>query len=152
MKRKDYLKWNNYFMEVAELSAKRSKDPNTQVGCCIVNPKDNHILSIGYNGLPHGFDDDEFEWSDSKEFMDSKHTYVVHAEANAILNSSQSLEGSHVYVSMFPCNECAKLLAQSKVKKVIYKDDKYLHKEKGKAAKIIFDKAGIAIEQYKEEV
>ncbi len=150
MKRNNYLKWNEYFMGIAELSAQRSKDPSTQVGCCIISPKNNRILSIGYNGLPFGFEDNEFSWEDSDKFLESKHTYIVHAEANAILNSNQNLEGSDVYVTMFPCNECAKLLAQSKVKKVIYKDDKYLHKDKGKAAKIIFDKAGIEVVKYKE--
>jgi dCMP deaminase len=148
MKRENYLKWQDYFMGVADLSAQRSKDPKTQVGCCIVDPSNNHIVSIGYNGLPMGFDDNEFNWESSDKFMDNKHSYIVHAEANAILNASQSLEGCDVYVSMFPCNECAKLLSQSKIKKVIYKDDKYLHKEQGKVASIIFEKAGIQVVKY----
>jgi dCMP deaminase len=150
MKRPDYITWNRYFMGVAELSSQRSKDPKTQVGCCIVDSHTNHILSIGYNGLPYGFNDDEFSWEDSDDFVESKHSYIVHAEANAILNATQNLEGSDVYVTMFPCNECAKLLSQSKVKKVYYKEDKYLHKDEGKAAKIIFEKAGIEIEKYDE--
>jgi dCMP deaminase len=151
MKRQNYISWKEYFMGVADLSSQRSKDPKTQVGCCIVDPKTNHILSIGYNGLPQGFNDDDFNWDDSDSVIDSKHSYVVHAEANAILNASQSLEGSDVYVTMFPCNECAKLLSQSKVKKVYYKEDKYLHKDQGKAAKVIFDKAGIETIRYKKE-
>lgn len=149
MKRKDYLRWEEYFMGVAELSAQRSKDPVTQVGCCIVDPRTNHILSIGYNGLPVGFNDDEFHWDDSDDFVESKHSYIVHAEANAILNATQNLEGADVYVSMFPCNECSKLLAQSKIRKVIYKDDKYLGKKQGIVGKRILEKAGIEIEQYK---
>ena len=148
MKRESYIRWKDYFMQIAELSSRRSKDPKTQVGCCIVNPNNNHILSIGYNGLPSGFSDDDISWDDTDDFMEDKHTYVVHAEANAILNAEQSIEGSEVYVSMFPCNECAKLLAQSKVKKVIYSDDKYLNKKEGKAALRIFRKAGILIEKY----
>jgi dCMP deaminase len=151
MKRKNYLKWQDYFMGIADLSSQRSKDPDTQVGCCIINPNNNHILSIGYNGLPKGFNDDEFLWEDSKDFIESKHSYIVHAEANAILNASDNLEGAEVYVTMFPCNECAKLLAQSKIKKIIYRDDKYLHKDSGKVSKLIFEKAGIEIVKYKKE-
>jgi dCMP deaminase len=151
MKRDNYIKWQDYFMGVADLSAQRSKDPKTQVGACIVNPKDNHILSIGYNGLPYGFDDDEFAWEDSDDFVMNKNSYIVHAEANAILNSSHDLEGSDVYVTMFPCNECAKLLAQSKVKKVIYRDDKFLKKDSGKVAMNIFDKANIEVVKYEKK-
>lgn len=149
MKRENYLSWKAYFMGIAELSAQRSKDPKTQVGSCIINPDNKHILSIGYNGLPHGFDDDEFDWNSSKEdFLTNKNSYVVHAEANAILNSTTNLEGSHIYVTMFPCNECAKLIAQSRIKKVIYKDDKFLHKDEGKVSLKIFEKAGIEIEKF----
>jgi dCMP deaminase len=151
MKRENYLKWQDYFMGVADLSAQRSKDPKTQVGCCIVNPKDNHILSIGYNGLPYGFDDDEFTWEDSDDFVKNKNSYIVHAEANAILNSNHDLAGSDIYVTMFPCNECAKLLAQSKVKKVIYRDDKYLKKDSGKVAMDIFGKANIEVVKYEKK-
>jgi len=151
MKRQNYLKWNEYFMGVAKLSAQRSKDPKTQVGCCIINPNDKHILSIGYNGLPYGFSDDEFLWEDADDFVKDKNSYIVHAEANAILNSQHNLEGSHVYVTMFPCNECAKLLAQSKVKKVIYRDDKFLKRPSGTVSMTIFEQAGIEVEKYKEE-
>jgi dCMP deaminase len=150
MKRQNYISWNNYFMGVAELSAQRSKDPVTQVGCCIVNPSDKHILSIGYNGLPKGFDDDTFPWEKSDNFLEDKNSYVVHAEANAILNSDKDLTNAEVYVTMFPCNECAKLLAQKQVGKIVYKNDKYLGKEEGKIAKDIFDKAGIEIVKYEE--
>jgi len=145
MKRENYLKWDEYFMGVAELSAQRSKDPKAQVGCCIVNPDNKHILSIGYNGLPYGFNDDEFSWEKSDNFLESKLSYVVHAEANAILNAKQDLTGSEVYVTMFPCNECAKLLAQSRVKKVIYQDNHFLYKETGQVSKIILEKAGIEL-------
>jgi dCMP deaminase len=149
--RKDYINWKDYFMGIAKLSADRSKDPKTQVGCCIVNPDNKHILSIGYNGLPYGFDDNEFDWNESDILTKDKHSYVVHAEANAILNASSDLAGADVYVTMFPCNECAKLLAQKRVKKIIYSNDKFLHKDEGKAAMIIFEKAGIKVEQYKQE-
>jgi dCMP deaminase len=136
-------------MRIAETSAQRSKDPKTQVGACIVNPDNKHILSIGYNGLPRGFSDDDISWDESEDFMLDKHTYVVHAEANAILNAHQELGGSTLYVSMFPCNECAKLIAQAGVKKVVYSDDKYLYKKKGQASKVILEKAGVEIVQYK---
>jgi len=135
-------------MGIAELSARRSKDPKTQVGACIIDPVSNHILSIGYNGLPKGFNDDEFSWEKSESFIDDKHTYVVHAEANAILNATKNLDGSVIYVTMFPCNECAKLLAQSGVKKVIYKDEKFLHKAQGQAAMKIFGYAEVEVEKY----
>jgi dCMP deaminase len=149
MKRKDYISWKEYFMGVAELSSKRSKDPVTQVGCCIVDPSSRHILSIGYNGLPRGFNDDEFSWEKSDDLIKDKNSYVVHAEANAILNADKDLTGSEVYVTLFPCNECAKLLAQKKVKKIIYKDARYLKKDKGKVALEIFKKAGITVQEYK---
>ena len=135
-------------MGIAELSARRSKDPKTQVGACIVDLGSKHILSIGYNGLPFGFSDDDFEWSKSDEFLDNKHTYIVHAEANAILNATKNLDGSALYVTMFPCNECAKLIAQSRISTVIYKDDAFLNKPQGIASKIILEKAGIEIQHY----
>ena len=151
MKRDDYISWNEYFMGIAELSAKRSKDPKTQVGACIVDLDSKHVLSIGYNGLPFGFSDDDFEWQKSKEFLDNKHTYIVHAEANAILNANQNLEKSIAYVTMFPCNECAKLMVQTGIKEIIFDDDKFLHKEQGQAALEIFKKADIKVFQYKKE-
>lgn len=141
----DILNWNEYFMELAKLTAKRSKDPKTQVGAVIVDPKNNHIVSIGYNGLPYGTDDNEYYWND-----ENKHQYVVHAEANAILNATtENLEGDILYVTMFPCNECAKLLAQKRIKKVVYLDDKFLSKECGKFALSIFKNANIEVEKYK---
>jgi dCMP deaminase len=149
MKRENYITWDEYFMRIAETSAQRSKDPKTQVGACIVNPDNKHILSIGYNGLPRGFSDDDISWEESEDFMLDKHTYVVHAEANAILNAHQELGGSTLYVSMFPCNECAKLIVQSGIRKVVYSDDKYLHKKKGQASKAIMERAGIEFSQYK---
>jgi dCMP deaminase len=149
MKRENYITWDEYFMRIAETSAQRSKDPKTQVGACIVNPDNKHILSIGYNGLPRGFSDDDISWEESEDFMLDKHTYVVHAEANAILNAHQELGGSTLYVSMFPCNECAKLIAQSGIRKVVYSDDKYRHKKKGQASQVILERAGIEVTQYK---
>ena len=84
MKRKDYISWDEYFMGIALLSSQRSKDPNTQVGACIVS-EDNRILSIGYNGAPRGLDDDTMHWDREGSFLDTKYAYVCHGELNAIL-------------------------------------------------------------------
>ena len=106
MKRNDYISWDDYFMGVAILSAQRSKDPGTQVGACIVNKK-KRIIGIGYNGFPIGVDDDKFPWTNDGEWLDNKYPYVVHAEPNAILNATEPLDSATLYVSLFPCNECA---------------------------------------------
>ena len=114
MKRQGYISWDEYFMGVAMLAAKRSKDPNTQVGACIVSP-DNIILSTGYNGFPKGCSDDEFPWD--REGSETKYPFVVHAELNAILNcNGKSLRDAKIYVALFPCNECAKAIIQSGIR------------------------------------
>ena len=125
-KRKDYISWDEYFMGVAQLSAMRSKDPNTQVGACIVNAK-KRIIGIGYNGFPTGCSDDELPWDREGDFLDTKYPYVCHAEMNAITNSANKpdLDGASVYVSLFPCNECAKLMVQVGIREVVYLSDKY---------------------------
>lgn len=123
MKRNNYISWDEYFMGVALLASQRSKDPNTQVGACIVN-EENIIISTGYNGFPIGCSDDEYPWD--REGEDNKYPYVVHAELNAILNANgKSMRGSRIYVVLFPCNECAKAIIQSGIKEVIYLSDKY---------------------------
>ena len=120
-KRDNYIGWDEYFMGVAMLSAQRSKDPNTQVGACIVS-KDNKILSVGYNGAPNGYDDENLPWDREGEFTKTKYAYVCHAELNAILNNKGSnLEGARIYVDLFPCNECAKAIIQCGIKEIIYK-------------------------------
>lgn len=124
MKRTDYIGWDEYFMGVAHLSAMRSKDDSSQVGACIVNEK-NRIVGIGYNGFPIGCSDDELPWERSDDFLNSKYAYVVHAEPNAILNSTVDLAGSRIYVTLYPCNECAKLIIQSGIKEVIFLEHKY---------------------------
>lgn len=142
MKRKDYISWENYFMGVASLSALRSKDPNTQVGACIVNDS-KRIISIGYNGLPKGLDDDTFNWSNEGEFLNTKYPFVVHAEANAILNATTSVNNATVYVTLFPCHECTKLIVQSGIKEIIYADNKYKDTESHQASLKMLDAAGI---------
>ena len=125
--RKEYLTWDGFFMGVAQLAARRSKDPNTQVGACIVS-RDNRILSVGYNGTPNGYDDCCFPWDREGDELETKYLYVVHAERNAILNyrgSNKDLEGAKLYVDLFPCNECAKEIIQVGIKEVYYLDDKY---------------------------
>ena len=132
-KRTDYISWDRYFMGVALLSAERSKDPNTQVGACIVNRK-NRIVGIGYNGFPHGVSDDEFPWEASDVFVESKYPYVVHAEPNAILNANAPVEDCVIYVTLFPCHECVKLIIQSGIREIVYLSDKYNNTESDIAA------------------
>lgn len=149
MKREQYISWDEYFMGVALLSAKRSKDPRTQVGACIVNEK-KRIVGIGYNGFPIGVEDDAFPWNKEGEFLDTKYPYVVHAEPNAILNATVPLDNSTLYVSLFPCNECAKLIIQSGIKRVVYMDDKYKEKESFIASRRMFDAAGVTYDKMKK--
>ena len=141
MKRTDYISWNEYFMGVAVLASKRSKDPNTQVGACIVD-KNNIILSTGYNGLPYGCSDDEYTWERTGE--DTKYKYVVHAELNAILNAQgKDLKNARIFVDLFPCNECAKAIIQCGIKEVIYLYDKYADSKETIASKKMLSSAGV---------
>jgi dCMP deaminase len=143
-KRKDYISWDEYFMGVALLSARRSKDPNTQVGACIVNPK-NKIVGAGYNGLPAGCSDDEFPWEKEGEFLHTKYPYVCHAELNAILNNiGMDLHGCRIYTALFPCNECAKAIIQAGISEVIYLSDKYAGQDVFIASRNMFEKAGVS--------
>ncbi len=147
--RKDCLSWDEYFMAVAKLSSMRSKDPSTQVGACIVS-RDNRILSIGYNGAPNGYDDKEFPWKRTGDNLDTKYFFVCHAEMNAILNykgSRDNLCGATIYVDLFPCNECSKLIIQSGIKRVVYLCDKYAHTDSVVASKRMFDLCGVKYEQ-----
>ena len=147
-KREDYISWDEYFMAVAKLAGMRSKDPNTQVGACIVNAK-KRIVGIGYNGFPYGCSDDEFPWEREGEPNETKYPFVVHAELNAILNyRGGSLEGTKIYVSLFPCNECAKAIIQAGIKTVIYADDKYNGTPGNTAAKRLFNAAGVRYYRY----
>ena len=144
-KRKDYISWDEYFMGVALLAAKRSKDPNTQVGACIVDST-NVILATGYNGFPIGCSDDEFPWD--REGEKTKYPFVVHAELNAILNASgRDLRGARIYVALFPCNECAKAIIQSGIKEVVYLSDKYADTPATQASKLMLRTAGVKLTQ-----
>lgn len=148
MKKKDYLKWDEYFMGIALLSAMRSKDPSTSVGACIVSDS-NKILSVGYNGMPLGCSDDEFPWAREGNPMDTKYPYVCHAELNAILNyTGVNMKGSKVYVTLFPCNECTKAIIQAGISEVIYLCDKYADTVSVQAAKRMMSSTGIIFRPY----
>ena len=147
MKRKDYISWDEYFMGIALLSSQRSKDPNTQVGACIVS-SDNRILSIGYNGAPRGLDDDTMHWDREGSFLDTKYAYVCHGELNAILNYRGNLEGSKIYVALFPCNECAKAIIQSGIAEVVYLYDKYADSAATVASKRMLQSAGVVCRKF----
>jgi dCMP deaminase len=140
--RQDYIGWDIYFMGVAWLSAMRSKDDSSQVGACIVNQK-NRIIGIGYNGLPIGCKDADFPWERDGDYLDTKYPYVVHAEPNAILNATVALDGARMYVTLFPCNECAKLIIQSGIREIIYLSDKYAGTDADIAAKRLFAASGV---------
>ena len=146
---KDRITWEEYFMSLALLSAKRSKDPSTQVGACIVDD-DNKVVSIGYNGMPRGIKDEDLSWNKGED-LDSKYLYVCHAEFNAILNTrnGSALNGCTLYVTLFPCNECAKAIVQTGVKKIIYLSNKYENSLETRASKKILTLAGVKIEEYK---
>lgn len=147
-KRTDYISWDEYFMGIAELSAKRSKDPTTQVGACIVG-SDNHILSLGYNGMPVGCNDNDMPWSRKGETLKTKYPFVCHAELNAILNNNgNNLRDARIYTTLFPCNECAKAIIQSGIKSIIYKSDKYSKSDSVIASKYMFDLAGVEYKKY----
>lgn len=146
MKRTDVLTWDEYFMGLAHLSAMRSKDPSTQVGAVIVS-NEHKVVSIGYNGFPNGCSDDEFPWDREGDFEATKYPYVVHAELNAILNSKHDLRGCSVYVSLFPCNECAKAIIQSGITRVVYESDKYANTDGTIASKKMLRSAGVELVQ-----
>lgn len=148
-KRDDYISWDEYFMGVALLSAKRSKDPSTQVGACIADAE-NHVVALGYNGFPLGCSDDDFPWDRAADdSYDTKYPYVVHAELNAVLNKNcNNLKGCRIYVGLFPCNECAKVIIQSGIREVIYISDKYKDTSSVKSSKRMFDASGVVYRQF----
>ncbi|MGI6713981.1 MAG: deoxycytidylate deaminase [Bacilli bacterium] len=147
-KRIDYISWDEYFMGIAVLSSMRSKDPETQVGAVVVDAE-NKIVSVGYNGMPIGVDDDRLSWTRG-EGLESKYLYVCHAEFNAILNARNgtALKGCKIYVSLFPCNECAKAIIQAGIKEIVYADDKYADSVSILASKRMLDMAGVKYRQY----
>lgn len=150
-KRNNVISWSTYFMGIAHLSALRSKDPNTQVGAVIVD--DEHkVVSIGYNGFPRGISDDAYPWGREGELLESKYPYVVHAELNAILNAPRSIKNCTLYVSLFPCHECAKALIQAGIKEIVYESDKYADTNSTKASRRMCIDAGLKLTQSSEIV
>lgn len=146
-KRQGYLSWDEYFMAVAILSAQRSKDPSTQVGACIAN-NENKIVGVGYNGFPQGCHDDELPWQREGDFLQTKYPYVCHAELNAVLNSSsRDLKDCKIYVALFPCNECTKVIIQSGIREVVYLSDKYKDTDQVRASKRMLDLSGVKYRQ-----
>ena len=148
-KARNVISWDEYFMGIASLSALRSKDPNTQVGACIVD-EDNKVVSIGYNGMPRKVDESKLTWN-KNEGLDSKYLYVCHAEFNAILNcrAGTNLSDCTLYVTLFPCNECAKAIIQTGIKEVVYASNKYKDQTGTKASKKLLELAGVKLKQYK---
>ena len=149
--RKDYINWDEYFMGIAILSSMRSKDPNTQVGACIVN-EEKRIIGVGYNGLPKGCSDTDFPWEREGEFLETKYPYVCHAELNAILNSTKSPKDCTIYVALFPCNECSKAIIQSGIKEIVYLSDKYTNTDANKASKKMLDIAGVKYRRFEANI
>ena len=149
MKREKYISWDEYFMGIAILSAQRSKDSSTQVGACIVN-EEKKIVAVGYNGMPTGCNDDDMPWERTgSTSLDTKYPFVCHAELNAILNrNTASLKNATLYVTLFPCNECAKAIIQSGIKRVVYAENKYADTEGVKASKLMFEKCGVETSEY----
>jgi len=145
-KRENYLTWDEYFMGIAIFSAKRSKDPSTQVGACIINKK-KKVVGLGYNGFPVGCNDDSLPWERTGNFLDTKYPYVCHAELNAILNSIKDLQDCSIYVALFPCNECAKAIIQSGISEVVYLSDKYEGTPSNIASKKMFQMSGVKLRQ-----
>ena len=150
-KRTDVLSWDEYFMGLAHLSALRSKDPNTQVGAAIVD-ENMRVVSVGYNGFPKGCSDDEFPWEREGGMLDTKYVYVVHAELNAILNSPRPVAGCTLYVSLFPCKECAKAIIQSGIRRVVYESDKYADTDATKASKAMLEAAGVELSRIQNTI
>ena len=150
MKRQDYINWDEYFMGIARLTAMRSKDPNSQVGACIVSPE-NKILSLGYNGMPIGCNDDDMPWDREGDPLDTKYMYVCHAELNAILNSAHNnLRGARLYVTMFPCNECTKAIIQCGIREVVYWEDKYPDSNASHATRFLCKASGVKLIPYQQ--
>lgn len=148
--RKDYITWDEYFMGIALMSAERSKDPNSQVGGCIVGD-DKRIISIGYNGMPNSINDADVPWEREGDFVSTKYAYVCHSELNAVLNAKgREMKGATIYVTLFPCNECAKVIIQAGIKRIVYYSDKYDGTEGNIVSKKLFALAGVECVEYKK--
>ena len=146
------ISWDEYFMGIAYLSSLRSKDPNTKVGACIVD-SDHKVVSIGYNGMPRGLDEEKLSWN-KNDGLDNKYLYVCHAEFNAILNTrnGSALKDCTLYVTLFPCNECSKEITQSGIKELVYAENKYENELSTQASLKLLTLAGIKIRKYEGRI
>ena len=147
---KDYLNWDECFIQIAFVMAQRSKDPSTQAGAVVVD-QDNIVVGLGYNGFPRGCTDENFPWSREGDFLETKYAYVVHAEENAIYNANKQTNGCKVYTTMFPCNECVKTLIQSGIAEIIYASDKYHDQPAWQAGRKMLEAAGVKYRQYQPQ-
>lgn len=149
-KRQNYLGWDETFMLMTHLIAQRSKDPNTQVGACIVNHRQ-VVVALGYNGFPRNCDDDALPWGRDGAPEETKYPYVVHAEANALTNANSAVRGCRMYCNLFPCNECAKLLIQHEIAEIIYEVDKYPEQQMYQISRRLLGMAGVQVRQFKPD-
>ena len=106
--------WHKRFLDLCEHVATWSKDPSTKLGSVIVDDK-KRVISMGYNGFPRGVLDLNDRYSDRP----TKYLFVAHAERNALDNAPMMVEGCTLYVTLLPCNECAKSIIQRGIKRVI---------------------------------
>lgn len=151
MARTNYLSWNETFMSMANIIAQRSKDPSTQVGCCIVN-ENNIIVGLGYNGFPRGCNDKDFPWTkEGSKLHETKYAYVVHAEQNAILNSSQKTLGAIMYITRFPCNECTKSIIQAGIRRIYYQTNPIPEDPSTIASNRMLQSAGVELIFYNDQ-
>jgi len=148
--RTDYLSWDECFIQMAYLISQRSKDPVTQTGAVIVDDRQ-VVVGMGYNGWPRGIETNDLPWAREGQHADTKYAYVVHAEENAVYNTSLLPRGCRIYCTLFPCGECAKTLIQMGIKEVIYHTDKYHDQDLWVAARKMFDLAGVTYRQYQPE-
>lgn len=111
-----YMDWDEYFMNIAEEVAKKSKDPSTQCGCVIVDAK-HRAVSFGYNGLVQGAREDTLTLSERP----MKYHFVVHSEMNAVLFSHQDLAGCTIYNNVATCDNCLKHCLQAGVRRFVYR-------------------------------
>jgi dCMP deaminase len=145
--RKNYLSWDECFMQMANVIAQRSKDPSTQAGAVVVN-QDNVVVGLGYNGWPRGIEVNQLPWEREGKPSETKYVYICHAEENAVYNANNSTKDCKIYCTLFPCNECAKTIIQNGIKEVIFESDKYHDTESCIASRKMLDLAGIKYREY----
>lgn len=141
---KECISWDNCFMGIALLLRLRSRDTNTKVGACLVNDR-NEIISIGYNDFPLPETGIEFSWKRDGQYLQTKYPYVCHAELNTLISAKGDTRNSKMYITSFPCSECAKAIIQAGVQRVIYSGDDCSNSNSSVAALELFKKYDIVI-------